>query len=220
MTKKDLLSRRKFLKRTGMVLGGSAVACAGLAYFGMQTPSSVLFPERVCQAEGEKRTLICYESKCGATAEVAAQIHQELCVAGLSADLVRAANFESLEGYDSAIFGTPVYMGKLINGILKAAERFASIAPSPTSAVFALGLTMREDTTETREEMMAYLQPLSDILAPVSVGLYGGRISLDTLPPLYRTFSKADEDGILTEGDFRNWDQISQWAGSLAAKLV
>jgi len=212
MAKPKNLSRRKFLKTAGLALGGSVIACGGLSYVGLRTPSLVKFPEEECGTKNE-RILVCYESKSGATAEVAAHIMKKICTIGYSVDLVKAGTLKSIQGYSAAIFGAPVYMGKLMKGIVDAVERFGNETSSIPTAAFALGLTMKEETAETRDEMMAYLQPLTNLLAPVSIGLFGGRIALDTLPPLYRAFSKADADGILAEGDFRDWNRISEWAG-------
>jgi len=215
MTKSDDLNRRKFLKKAGLIMGGSVIACGGLSYFGLRAPSSVDFPEEKC-GTGMKKILVCYESKAGATGEVAARIADELCSNNYIVDLVRAGNINSLEGYAAAVLGTPVYMGKIMNGINKVADRFESSFASIPTAIFALGLTMKEDTAENREAMMDYVKPLSDILSPEVVGLFGGRIAHETLPPLYRAFSKADAEGILAEGDFRDWGSIDRWAADLS----
>jgi hypothetical protein len=47
------------------------------------------------------------------------------------------------------------------------------------------------------------------------MGTFAGRIDLDTLPFLYRQFAQADTEGILAEGDYRDWAAIDAWSGNL-----
>ena len=70
MKDEKAISRRKFLKIAGGVLGGGVLLCGGGAYFGLQAPASVVFPESSC-GDGGSRVLVAYASKCGATGEIA-----------------------------------------------------------------------------------------------------------------------------------------------------
>ena len=52
-------------------------------------------------------------------------------------------------------------------------------------------------------------------VTPASVAAFPGRIALDTLPPLYRLFVKADTEGKLGEGDYRDWNAVSAWIAGM-----
>ena len=58
------------------------------------------------------------------------------------------------------------------------------------------------------------------LFSPIKTGAFSGRIDLATLPPLYRMFAQADNEGILAEGDYRDWKVISTWAEELGIVLA
>jgi menaquinone-dependent protoporphyrinogen oxidase len=215
-----LVSRRKFLKIAGGALGASVVACGGAAFFGLRTPSSVKFSEQsFCQGQS-KKILVAYASKCGATSEIAGAITESLCAGGLSAELKKASHVTSLEGYQGVVLGTAIYMGNPLKEAAKFIEDFGSQMAEIPFAVFDVCLTMKELTSENEKTALGYLKSISEIVAPIKTGTFGGRIDYATLPPLYSMFAQADKAGILAEGDFRNWEAIGTWAKDLGRVLA
>ncbi len=206
------LSRRKLLKIAGGTLGIVLATCGGVTFLGTRTPSSVTYLEETCKSTNGKRTLIAYSSRSGATGEIGVAIANSLCDLGYATDLRLIKNINSLSGYEAVIIGSPVYMGKILNESVQFIEKFNGEIQKINSALYCVGLTMKQDTTENREKMMAYASSAVDLLNPSAVGLFAGRIDWDTLPPLYRVIAKADQDGILAEGDFRDWEAVSVWA--------
>jgi len=88
------------------------------------------------------------------------------------------------------------------------------------SAFFGIGLAMKEDTAEIRNEMDGYFAPAIEVLQPDQLNYFGGRIKLDALPFLYRMVAQADSEGVLAEGDFRDWDAIDAWTDQLSESLI
>jgi menaquinone-dependent protoporphyrinogen oxidase len=215
-----LVSRRKFLKIAGGAIGAGVLACGGAAYFGLRTPSSVKFSEEsLCQVQG-KRILVAYASKCGATSEISIAITNALCAGGLSAELKKAEHVVSLDGYQGVVLGSAIYMGNPLKEAVSFIEKFASKMTGIPFALFDVGLTMKEKTPENEKTALDYLRPISNIVTPVKTAAFAGRINYSTLPPLYRMFAQADKEGILAEGDFRDWTAIDNWTKELAIVLT
>ncbi len=220
MVDQRLVSRRKFLKIAGGVLGAGVVTCGGAAFFGLRTPSTVNFPEQAfCEDKG-KKILVAYASKCGATAEIAAAIAESLCAGGLSAELQKVNNIRSIGGYQGIVLGTAIYMGKPLKEAVAFVEKFGNQMGNLPFAVFDVCLTMKDATPENEKIALDYLKPISAGIPPIKTGAFSGRINLATLPPLYRMFAQADNEGILAEGDFRDWEAISTWAEDLGVVLA
>jgi menaquinone-dependent protoporphyrinogen IX oxidase len=89
-----------------------------------------------------------------------------------------------------------------MRGFLPPAKKFVkknkeALAKIPV-AYFSLGITMKEDTPQRRKRMMRKLKAVTKHIAPVDVGLFGGRYQ---------------------GNDYRDWDKIQAWAKELTDKL-
>lgn len=166
-----------------------------------------------------KKILVAYASRCGSTGEVAETVGKELCAVGAAVDVKRVQDIRSIGGYDAVVLGAPARMGKLIPEAVKFARRNRDALQKIPTAYFAVGATLKEDTAENREAMYAYLKPLREIKTPAAEEVFGGAVIHSTLSPLLRFVAERDTSGALAEGDFRNWDAIRAWAGSLASVL-
>lgn len=209
------LSRRKFLKIAAGTLGAGVVVCGGSVYFGLRTPSSVLFPQSFCPYSGGSKVLVAYASKCGATAQVADRIASYLCSAGYQADLLPAGKVKDVSDYQAIVLGTAIYMGRVLAEAQRFTDRYLAAQSHVPLALFNVSLTMKEDTPENVQTAMDYMDPLVSRVRPDLMGFFAGRIDMDTLPPIYRLFAQSDSEGILAEGDFRDWPQIDAWAETL-----
>jgi len=211
------VSRRKFLKIAGSIMGGGVLLCGGGAYLGLQTPRSVQFPRTTCAGGGNGRVLVAYASKCGATGEVAARMAENLCAQGLSVDLARARDVRSVDQYAHIVLGSAVYMGKVLDESLDFARKFLAAASDKRIALFNVSLTMKENTSENVQAALGYLDVFRAFFTPELVGTFAGRIDLDTLPFIYRQFAQSDSEGILAEGDYRDWAAIDAWSSQVVA---
>jgi menaquinone-dependent protoporphyrinogen IX oxidase len=103
-------------------------------------------------------------------------------------------------------------MGKVLGESVDFAKKFLSADSDKRIAVFNVSLSMKEDTPENVQTALGYLDVFNEFFTPSQVGTFAGRIDLDTLPFLYRQFAQADSEGILAEGDYRDWAKIDVWA--------
>lgn len=79
-------------------------------------------------------------------------------------------------------------------------------------AYFLCCATLEEDTQATRGEASAWLDPVRQIVGPVSEGLFAGKIDYGKLSFLDRSILQMLG---APEGDWRDWDAIRAWAGEL-----
>ncbi len=220
MSQTQQVSRRRFLLLAGGAVGVSMITCAGLTVAGYPV-GSVDFVRSNCLSEANmKKILVAYASKCGSTGEVAQAIGEVLCSAGATVDVARVQDVRDAAAYDAIVIGSATRMGKALSDAAKFAERNrARLAGVPT-AYFHVGTTLREDTPENRSKAAASLNGLVSVKEPVSLGLFAGKIDLSKIEQPWRLMVSLDKSGAMGEGDWRDWDAIRAWAGSLVPLMV
>lgn len=72
------------------------------------------------------RILVAYGTKYGATAEIAERIGAALRDAGADAEVPRAREVRSLDGYDAVVLGSAVYMARWRRDALRLLRRLRS----------------------------------------------------------------------------------------------
>ena len=160
------------------------------------------------------KILMAYASRTGATAEVAEEIGRLLTIAGKTVEVMPLSQVKDCEGYQAVILGTAARMGKLLPETVKFVKKHAKdLQPLPV-AYFVVCLTMKDATPENRKVVEGYLEPLRQIKPPLLEGLFAGWMDPDKLEGIWRVMMKNVE-----KGDYRNWDEIRQWAVKLAEVL-
>jgi menaquinone-dependent protoporphyrinogen oxidase len=214
-------NRRGFLKTAAYGVGGIMVLCSGLGVASTIQPKIDFYSYAdAYQSPAKKKVLLAYGSKCGSTGEVAQAIAEELIAAGLAVDVLPVQQIKSVEGYQAIIIGSAVRMGKLLPKITSFAEKFSHEIAQLKTAYFSAGLGMKEDTPENRAEAEGYLQPLCLIKEPISKGLFAGKMDHSKLELGFRLIFSKDEDNLLPEGDYRDWEKIRGWGQEVAKAIT
>jgi menaquinone-dependent protoporphyrinogen IX oxidase len=78
--------------------------------------------------------------------------------------------------------------------------------------VFALALTMREDSLASRAQIRSSLMPIFEKVTPVHLGLFGGVLDCQKLSPLVRRMMRSSN---IPEKDYRDWALIRKWTVEL-----
>jgi menaquinone-dependent protoporphyrinogen oxidase len=168
-----------------------------------------------------KKILIAYATKLGSTKEVADRIGEIIKGNSIDADVRKVNSIRDINEYTAVIVGTPIRMGKPISETLSFLKKFRGQMQSKPVALFSVGLYMKEDTPENREKALKCLDPaLEFIQKPVSIGLFGGKVDYSTMPVLLRWMFSKDTSGNLAEGDWRNWDSVSEWVDEIIPILL
>jgi menaquinone-dependent protoporphyrinogen oxidase len=214
---KNKITRRRFLALTGGTIGVTAMACCGLTALGTQQPA-VEFIESSCGGESEMsdKILIAYASRCGSTGGVTEAIGQVLCDGGTAVDVRLAKEVTDVSPYRAVVVGSAIRMGQWLPEAVKFVETHRDALSQAPVAYFIVCGTLREDTEENRRTVAAYLDPVREMVQPVDVGLFAGAMDYSKLSFVYRLIVKAMG---ATEGDFRNWEAIHDWATSIRPML-
>ena len=162
--------------------------------------------------------LVAYASKYGSTREIAEKIGLVLKDAGFAVDVLPADRVTDVGPYRAVVLGSAVYIG----GWRKAAARFLkanekALAGKPLW-LFSSGPTGRGDPVELVKgwRFPKALQHIADRVRPLEVVVFQGAAFPEKLGTIGRWMMKNVKAPL---GDFRDWDAISAWAGSIAARL-
>ena len=211
------LSRRDFLKVTGITLGTGVVACSGLTVLATHSPDVTLLESTYGDQNVSKKILIAYASKCGSTGEVAAVIGKTIAQTGLRVDVLPIKKVTDLSGYRAVFVGSCIRMGKWLSeaaGFVSANR--AALQRLPT-AYFTVCATLIEDTPATRARAAGFLEPVRKVLNPAAEGYFAGKVDPNSLSFIENIELQAKG---VPHGDFRDWGKISNWAQNTYAQIA
>jgi len=166
----------------------------------------------------DKKVLVTYASKYGATAEIAEKIGQVLCQAGLQADILPVKEVKDLTRYDAVILGSAAYVGqwrKEAAGFLQANE--TTLAQRPTW-IFSTGPTGKGNPVELLKgwRLPLALQTVAERIHPRDVAVFHGNLDAKKLNFIEKQMIATVK---AEYGDFRDWEAITAWAGTVADAL-
>lgn len=167
----------------------------------------------------DKKVLVAYASKYGATAEIAGRLGQRLQQAGCSVEVRPADQVSDLAPYGAVVLGSAVYAGQWLSeaaAFLKDNEH--DLAERPLW-LFSSGPTGEGDPLELMKgwRFPEALQPVADRIGPRDTAFFGGELDLRKLNLPEKLIVKALK---APTGDFRDWQAIEDWAAGIAAALV
>lgn len=160
------------------------------------------------------KVLIAVASRHGATREIADEIQTILEAEGFAADVVDVASDTPLDGYDAVVLGSAVYSGRW----LTSATRFAA-ANRMRLRELPVWLFSSGPLGEPPEpdDNPVDVDDIDDQLHPVDDRVFAGRLDRSDLGFAERAMVGAL--GVL-DGDYRQWDEIVDWAEGIAAHLA
>jgi menaquinone-dependent protoporphyrinogen oxidase len=166
----------------------------------------------------DKKVLVVYASKYGATAEIAEQVGEGLKKAGLEVEVLPAEKVKDLAEYGAVVLGSAVYAGqwrKEASDFLQGNEQALKEMPV---WLFSSGPTGEGDPVETMKgwRFPEALQPVADLIGPRDMAFFMGEIDMKKLNLPERMIIMAMK---APSGDFRDWETIESWAGGIAGEL-
>ncbi|MBN1260308.1 MAG: flavodoxin domain-containing protein [Anaerolineae bacterium] len=206
------MDRRQFLKTAGFAVGGAALSCAGLGFVATRKPA-LTFAEGACTGGGgQRKALVAYASKAGATGEVAEAIQDVLCAGGLDVDLRLATDVTDVNTYDAVVVGSAIRTGQWLGEAIRFVETHQTALRTMPVALFTVCMTLEIDTEANRQKVLEYMDPVLQMIPADHVGLFAGVMDYAKLSFLERMVIKVIGT---PEGDFRDWPAIRTWAGNL-----
>jgi menaquinone-dependent protoporphyrinogen oxidase len=162
--------------------------------------------------------LVTAASKHGATQEIAARIGADLVERGVAVEVKELREVDDVGRYDAVVVGSGIYLGTW----LKEARRFvdthaADLAKRPTW-LFASGPIVGDPPPA--DDPDALRPGLAEKLVAKTGArehkLFGGKVDMRTLGLLEKA---AVRGAHATEGDYRDWHEIDDWAAGIARQL-
>ncbi len=207
------MNRRRFLKWAGATLGVSAAACLGLGTLATRQPQVNLIEDHY-QGKNKmnQRILVAYASKAGSTGEVAETISQALAVNGVTVDVYPIEAVPNIQAYQVVIVGSAIRAGKWLSTATRFVQTHQPYLSHIPTVYFTCCMTLYEETKENRDKALGYMDPVRSIVTPIAVGAFAGKMDYSKLSFFDLTMVKVIG---VPEGDFRRWEAIRAWAGSL-----
>ena len=154
------------------------------------------------------RILVCYATRAGSTAEVAAAIGENLSQNGYSVDVKLIKDNPSLDGYQVAVIGSAIRMGNWLPeavNYIKANQQSLNHMPV---ALFTVHMLNTGDDETSRTNRLAYLDKVRPLLEDPEEVYFEGKMDFSQLSFLDRMIAKMVN---AVEADHRDWDRIGDW---------
>jgi menaquinone-dependent protoporphyrinogen oxidase len=166
------------------------------------------------------RVLVAAASKHGATAELAERIGADLRAADArggepaEVDVRDAADVRTVAGYDAAVIGSAVYMGRWLDAARRLVEREGDALSAMPVWVFSSGPLgdppAPEPSPDTTAAVVARISPRGQ-------RVFAGRLEPAQLSFVERAMTRAVK---APAGDYRDWDAVRAWAEEIATALA
>ena len=223
------ITRREFII-TGSVLAGVAASClapgSGVLSASKAHAARVDFPESNCGPKNKagKKVLVAYASYCGTTGGVAEAIGRVFCDAGVDTDIRLVKNVDDVSAYSAVVVGSAVRSTSWYPEAIEFVRKNRQALSGIPVAYFLTCLALYEDSEASRKVAQSYMDPVLNAVPdvrPLDTGLFAGVLDYGKMNMMIRMVmkSKMKSKGV-PEGDFRDWNAISSWAGGLPSRLV
>jgi menaquinone-dependent protoporphyrinogen oxidase len=160
------------------------------------------------------KVLVTAASRHGATTEVAASIGAALQAAGLEVYVMHPAEVTGLDGFDAAVIGSAVYLGRWLEPVRDLIEREKAALSRIPVWLFSSGPV--GDPPKPADECVD-AAPLAKLIGAQEHRLFAGDVDRKRLGFGERVIVAVVR---APDGDFRPWSEIEAWANGIAAALA
>lgn len=172
------------------------------------------------------RVLVVYASKYGATKGIAERIALTLNQSGQQAAAVSASHAGLQDGYDAYVIGSAVFMGSWMKEATRFVRHHAELLSTKPVWLFSSGPIGTEAKDVQGREVRETAVPKQIAEFETSIQPRDHRVFFGAFDDTklnfthHLVYSMPAAKKLFTEGDFRNWDEIDEWARGIAAAMV
>ena len=159
------------------------------------------------------KILVTAASKHGATAEIAGVIGAVLEAEHHEVDVVAPAFVEGVRRYDAVVLGSGVYAGHWLKQAKAFVERHEAALRERPVFLFSSGPVGAEPK---ESDVPAEMREAESALGATDARVFGGRITGSQLGPFEKLIIRVVKAPL---ADDRPWDEIAEWAKSIARSL-
>jgi menaquinone-dependent protoporphyrinogen oxidase len=166
--------------------------------------------------------LITYASRTDSTVGVAEAIGRVLAETGLRTDVLPMSAVKNLTFYGSVVAGSAIQGGAWLPEAMQFLRANQASLRSKPFAAFQVCMTLAmRDAENYRQHVSTWMEPVRQIVRPVSEASFAGALELAKVPSLSDRlkFRISVMMGVWKEGDHRDWAAIDKWARTLEKAL-
>lgn len=170
--------------------------------------------------------LVTYASRSGSTVGIAQAIGETLANTGLAVDVRSMTEVKNITPYQAIVAGSAIRQEQWLPEALHFLEAHQPELRQKPVALFLSCMALVTDNPQRYNTMLqtanTWMAPARQLVKPVSEGYFAGTLDLSKIEE--RRFRLAlgllVRIGIWSEGDYRNWNAIQQWATTLPEQLI
>lgn len=160
------------------------------------------------------KVLVAASTKHGATGEIAAEIGRVLTEHGLDARVASLDDVTDVHGFDAFVLGSAVYVGGWLGPARAFVDEHAGELAARPTWLFSSGPI--GDPPKPDADAAVKLDGLVEATGAREHRLFAGKLDRSRLGLGERAVVRVVG---AAEGDYRDWDDVREWAASIAAAL-
>lgn len=168
-----------------------------------------------------QKILVAYASRTGSTAGVADMIGKTLSEAGHQVEVLPMKEVKDITPYGAVVAGSAIQGGAWLPEAVQFVRVHRPDLKAKPFAAFLVCMTLAMKNGDYRQQVAAWMDPVCQLVRPVSKGLFAGVLDIDKVPNFTdrAKFRLSVKFGVWAEGDHRDWASIKTWAESLLPHL-
>ena len=217
------ISRRDFLKVSGIVLGSTLLVGSGLSVLENQQPEVSLPEYQFGENQMSKKILVTYASQSGSTAGIAEAIGKSLSDGGAQVDVLPMKSVKDLSAYSAVVAGSAIQGQKWLPEAMQFIHDHQSeLSRKPFASFMACITLSMKNAEQFRDGLKEWMRPVRDVVRPVSEGYFAGVLDFSRIPFSFNALAMRIPVmmGIWKNGDHRDWNAIRTWAEGLRPLLL
>ena len=217
------ISRRDFLKVSGIVLGSTLLIGSGLAVLEKQQPEVSLPEFQFGENQMSKKILVTYASHSGSTAGIAEAIGKSLSDGGAQVDVLPMNNVKDLSDYSAVVAGSAIQGQKWLPEAMQfMRDHQSELSRKPFASFMACITLSMKNSSQYRDGLKDWMSPVRALVPPVSEGYFAGVLDFSRIPFSFNALAMRIPVliGIWEKGDHRDWNAIRSWAEGLRPLLL
>ena len=169
--------------------------------------------------------LVAYATRHGATRDIATRIAARLRLAGHYAEEEQVADVGDLASFDAFVIGSAAYMTHWQHDAIEFVRRNSDVLADHPVWLFSSGPLGTSPVDAQGRDQRAAAEPkeipeFRDLVRPVDHRVFFGALDPSSLGFRDRAIRTLPAGrALLPDGDFRDWQDIEDWADGIAGEL-
>lgn len=168
------------------------------------------------------KILVTYATRTGSTQGIAQAIADTLQEGGATVDVLPVQDVTDLASYDAVVAGSAIQASVWLPEAMDFLRTHQTDLKQKPFAAFLVCMTLAMPYQNAHKQVKAFMQPVRDVVQPVSEGYFAGILDIKKIPQKQARwgFRLSTWFGVWKEGDHRDWHKIRVWAQTIQPLLI